>query len=370
MTPEIRLAAMDPRPLENVNVSGFDDMPTPEAIQAMVPLTARAAATVARARRPVRGIIERTSRDCFVVVGPCSIHDPDAALEYARPAGGAGGPGGRHPVRRHAGVLREAAHVDRVEGVRQRPADGRFVPHPGGHARRAPAARAVRRHGTGGRNRGAGPAHAAVSRRPDRLVRHWRAHDRVADAPGDGERPVGARWVQEQHRRRPRDRDQRHPVGGRGRTASWASTGRGGPRSCAPAATGTGTWCCAAAGAAPTTTPSACGSPSARSPRPACPPTSSWTARTSNCLKDHTLQPLVFHDCVHQIVEGNTSIVGLMMESNLEAGQPGHPGRPGKLRYGVSVTDPCVDWTTTEEVLLRAREDLAPVLAARRRAAG
>jgi 3-deoxy-7-phosphoheptulonate synthase len=65
------------------------------------------------------------------------------------------------------------------------------------------------------------------------------------------------------------------------------------------------------------------------------------------------------------VVEGNTSIVGLMMESNLEAGHQPIPADRSQLRYGVSVTDPCVDWKTTEEVLLRARELLAPVLARR-----
>jgi 3-deoxy-7-phosphoheptulonate synthase len=84
-----------------------------------------------------------------------------------------------------------------------------------------------------------------------------------------------------------------------------------------------------------------------------------------NCLKDHTLQPLVFHDCVHQIVEGNRSIVGLMMESNLGAGCQSIPSDRSQLNYGVSVTDPCVDWNTTEEVILRAHEHLSPVLASR-----
>jgi 3-deoxy-7-phosphoheptulonate synthase len=85
-----------------------------------------------------------------------------------------------------------------------------------------------------------------------------------------------------------------------------------------------------------------------------------------NSLKDHTLQPLVFHDCVHQIIEGNRSIVGLMMESNLEAGSQPIPADLSHLQYGVSVTDPCVDWKATEEVILRARDQLAPVLARRR----
>jgi 3-deoxy-7-phosphoheptulonate synthase len=58
-----------------------------------------------------------------------------------------------------------------------------------------------------------------------------------------------------------------------------------------------------------------------------------------------------------------------MLESNIEAGCQHIPADRRDLRYGVSVTDPCVDWPTTEEALLRARDDLAPVLAARRRAA-
>jgi 3-deoxy-7-phosphoheptulonate synthase len=85
----------------------------------------------------------------------------------------------------------------------------------------------------------------------------------------------------------------------------------------------------------------------------------------ANSLKDHTLQPLVFHDCSHQIQEGNRSIVGLMVESNLLAGSQPIPANLAELKYGVSVTDPCVDWPTTEETLLRARDELAPVLARR-----
>ena len=77
-------------------------------------------------------------------------------------------------------------------------------------------------------------------------------------------------------------------------------------------------------------------------------------------MRDHALQPLVFNDCVHQILEGNRSIVGMMLESNLEAGNQPIPEDLSKLRYGVSVTDPCIDWATTEEVLRRAHRELGP----------
>jgi 3-deoxy-7-phosphoheptulonate synthase len=85
----------------------------------------------------------------------------------------------------------------------------------------------------------------------------------------------------------------------------------------------------------------------------------------ANSNKDYSLQPLVFNDCVHQIVEGNRSIVGFMLESNLEAGSQPIPEDRSKLRYGVSVTDPCIDWRTTEDLLRRARNTLHTVIGAR-----
>lgn len=85
----------------------------------------------------------------------------------------------------------------------------------------------------------------------------------------------------------------------------------------------------------------------------------------ANSMKDPTLQPLVFADCVHQIVEDNRSIVGLMLESNINAGSQNIPADRSQLQYGVSVTDPCIDWGATEELLRRAHRTLKPVLAAR-----
>jgi 3-deoxy-7-phosphoheptulonate synthase len=85
----------------------------------------------------------------------------------------------------------------------------------------------------------------------------------------------------------------------------------------------------------------------------------------SNSLKDAALQPLVFMDCVHQIREGNRSIVGLMLESHLFAGNQPIPADPTQLQYGVSVTDACVDWDTTAELLRRAAQELRLLLPAR-----
>ncbi|MCX8114756.1 MAG: 3-deoxy-7-phosphoheptulonate synthase, partial [Burkholderiaceae bacterium] len=86
----------------------------------------------------------------------------------------------------------------------------------------------------------------------------------------------------------------------------------------------------------------------------------------ANSLKDASLQPLVFADCVHQIKEGATSIVGLMLESNIHPGNQPIPDDLTQLAYGVSVTDACIGWDTTEELLRRAHAELAPVIAQRR----
>jgi 3-deoxy-7-phosphoheptulonate synthase len=61
-------------------------------------------------------------------------------------------------------------------------------------------------------------------------------------------------------------------------------------------------------------------------------------------------------------MEGNQSIVGTMLESNINAGSQPIPGDLSQLKYGVSVTDACIDWTTTEKVLREARQKLKDVL--------
>ncbi|MDH3452002.1 MAG: 3-deoxy-7-phosphoheptulonate synthase [Gammaproteobacteria bacterium] len=70
-----------------------------------------------------------------------------------------------------------------------------------------------------------------------------------------------------------------------------------------------------------------------------------------NSNKDPALQTLVGENCVNQILEGNRSIIGLMLESNLNWGNQAIPQDLAELAYGVSVTDACIDWPTTETAL-------------------
>ena len=88
----------------------------------------------------------------------------------------------------------------------------------------------------------------------------------------------------------------------------------------------------------------------------------------ANSNKDHNLQALVARDCVEQIANGNRSIIGLMLESNLHAGNQSIGEDLSALEYGVSVTDACMDWATTETTLRAARELLLPVIQGRKSA--
>jgi 3-deoxy-7-phosphoheptulonate synthase len=71
----------------------------------------------------------------------------------------------------------------------------------------------------------------------------------------------------------------------------------------------------------------------------------------ANSSKDHNIQPLVARDIANQIVKGNKSIVGLMLESHLHEGRQAIPGDLNDLEYGVSVTDACINWADTQASL-------------------
>jgi 3-deoxy-7-phosphoheptulonate synthase len=77
-----------------------------------------------------------------------------------------------------------------------------------------------------------------------------------------------------------------------------------------------------------------------------------------NSNKDPGLQPLVAENLANQILEGNRSLVGFMLESNLHWGNQPLGSDRGQLQYGVSVTDACIDWPTTEALLLSLDERL------------
>jgi 3-deoxy-7-phosphoheptulonate synthase len=79
-----------------------------------------------------------------------------------------------------------------------------------------------------------------------------------------------------------------------------------------------------------------------------------------NSAKQPERQPEVLHAILAQITAGNSSILGAMIESNLQAGNQPFPQPKEKLLPGVSITDGCIDWATTEKAVREIHAALAP----------
>ena len=77
----------------------------------------------------------------------------------------------------------------------------------------------------------------------------------------------------------------------------------------------------------------------------------------ANSNKDHKRQPIVFREALRQRTEGNKGVIGVMLESHINEGSQSL-GDPKDLAYGVSITDACINWETTEQLLREAHQAL------------
>ena len=83
----------------------------------------------------------------------------------------------------------------------------------------------------------------------------------------------------------------------------------------------------------------------------------------ANSDKDHRKQETVWHNVLEQRAAGNTNIIGMMLESNLNEGQQKLGADLHALKYGVSITDACLGWDKTEELLEAAHAAMAGAMA-------
>lgn len=81
-------------------------------------------------------------------------------------------------------------------------------------------------------------------------------------------------------------------------------------------------------------------------------------ASHGNCAKDHNRMPDVFREILRQRVAGEPAVIGAMLESNLVGGNQKFPQPLADLVRGQSITDPCIDWPTTEKLLRDAARSL------------
>ena len=187
------------------------ELSPPEKLLEELPLGKERAEAVMKARTEVVDVLHGKDSRLLVVVGPCSVHDPKAALEYARRLGEATRGAERPAAGRDAGLLREAADDDRLEGPDQRPAPRRLRRRQRRPADGPQTAARGARPRPAGRLRVPRPDHAAVHLRHGRLGRDRRPHDREPDPPPARLRPLDADRLQEPHRRQRPGRGRRGP---------------------------------------------------------------------------------------------------------------------------------------------------------------
>ncbi len=77
-----------------------------------------------------------------------------------------------------------------------------------------------------------------------------------------------------------------------------------------------------------------------------------------NSRKDHEAQAVVWQDVINQRMDGNECLIGMMLESNLGAGNQKNTGDLSTMAYGVSITDACISWETTEKLITSAHVQL------------
>ena len=225
------------QPTDDLRIRNVRPLIPPAILLEEIPISERASNVVSDARAAIAAVIEGRDPRLVVVVGPCSIHDTRAALEYARAAQADRRSAGGQPDRRDADLLREAADRRRLEGADQRSRSRRELPHQQGAASRASAA--ARRQRSRAADRIGVPRHAdpAAHRRPHVVGGDRRAHRGEPGAPRAGVGAVDAGRLQEQHRRQHADRRRRRADRALGRTGFRRSPSRASPRSSRPSAT-------------------------------------------------------------------------------------------------------------------------------------
>ncbi len=348
---------------ENLNIEAFDVMPTPEEVHARAPLTEAAEKSVVAGRRAIAGILDRNDARLFVVVGPCSIHDPVAGLDYAR---------------RLKALADEVADtlllVMRVYFEKPRTSTGwkGYINDPRmddsfhieeGMQKAREFLLAVNELGLPAGTEALDPiapqylgdlvSWTAIGARTSESQTHREMSSGLSTPVGfkngtDGSVDAAVNAIL--------SASKPHSFLGinmQGRSSVVRTRGnryghlvlRGGSR--------------------PNYDTVSVALAEAALAKATLPRNIVVDCSHANSYKKPELQPLVMQDVVNQIRLGNRSIVGLMIESFIEAGNQPIPDDLAQLRYGCSVTDACVDWPTTEKMIREAHDVLRGPLAGR-----
>ncbi|OHC64806.1 MAG: 3-deoxy-7-phosphoheptulonate synthase [Rhodocyclales bacterium GWA2_65_20] len=339
---------------ENLNIEAFEPMPTPEEIHARVPLSDAGAESVLAGRRTLERILDGSDPRVFVVVGPCSIHDPVAGLDYAR------------RLKRLANEVADTlVLVMRVYFEKPRTSTGwkGYINDPymddsfhieEGIKRAREFLLAVNEVGLPAGTEALDPiapqylgdliAWTAIGARTSESQTHREMSSGLSTPVGfkngtDGSLDAAVNAIisaSSPHNFLGINMQGRSSVvrTAGNRYGHLVLRGGGGRPNYDTVSVALAEAALAKAGLAQNIV---------------------VDCSHANSYKKPELQPLVMQDCVNQIraqrAAGHCSIVGLMIESFIEAGNQPIPEDLTQLKYGCSVTDACVDWATTEKMI-------------------
>ncbi|MBV2235391.1 MAG: 3-deoxy-7-phosphoheptulonate synthase [Sterolibacterium sp.] len=347
--------------LENLNIESLTSMATPEEIHNLLPLTDQAATTVLQGRETLQRILDRQDPRIFVVVGPCSIHDPVAGLDYAR------------RLKKLADEVSETlVLVMRVYFEKPRTSTGwkGYINDPymddsfrieEGMKKAREFLLQVNELGLPAATEALDPispqylgdliSWTAIGARTSESQTHREMSSGLSTPVGfknatDGDLDVAINAII----------SAANPhsflgINAQGKTSIVRTRGnryghtvlRGG-------------------GGRPNYDSVSISLAEQALAKAKLAQNLVVDCSHANSYKKPEMQPLVINDCAQQIIHGNRSIIGLMIESNIEAGNQPIPADHTQLKYGCSVTDACIDWPTTETALRNFHQALQAVL--------
>ena len=347
--------------LENINVSAFDNMPTPAEIHAKLPISDKAGKTVNHGRNLLRKILDRKDHRLFVVVGPCSIHDPVAGMDYAR------------RLKKLSDEVGDTLQIImRVYFEKPRTTVGWK-----GYINDPFMDDSFR-------------IDIGMEKARDFLLQVAEIGLPTGTEALDPNSPqyygdlitwtaIGARTTESQTHRE-MSSGLSTPVGFKNGTSGDLSvainailsaskphsflglTSQGRVAIVRTKGNGFGHIVLRGGDGRPNYDTVSVSLVEQALSKAKLPHNIVIDCSHANSFKKPELQPLVMADIVNQIRLGNKSLLGVMIESNIEAGNQSIPADLSQLKYGCSVTDGCVDWETTEKMIRDAAVLLRDVL--------
>jgi 3-deoxy-7-phosphoheptulonate synthase len=343
--------------IENSNVSSFAQMPTPAELHARLPLTELAFATVMKSRDALRNILDRSDKRLFVVVGPCSIHDPEAGLDYAR-----------RLKQLQAEVADTMLLVMRVYFEKPRTTTGwkGYINDPdmddsfrvdAGMEKARQFLLDVCEMGLPTATEALDPispqylgdliAWTAIGARTTESQTHREMSSGLSTPVGfkngtDGDISIAVNAVLSSSKPHSflgiNDRGTVSIVRTSGNAYGHVVLRGGGDR--------------------PNYDSVSVAIAEQALKKAGLPANLVVDCSHANSYKKPELQPLVMSDVIQQIRHGNRSLVGVMIESNIVGGNQPIPADLSQLKYGCSVTDGCIGWEDTEKMLRAAHQEL------------